>query len=124
MQMFKQELAFADTVPSCLTWHLCIGWMERRKTRFGQTHKEFKVTIPEPGVREEKQRDTAVSWHFHFTAGSAGPTAECNSFILGQTPVQACSCLIRGRQAAMLLCRTAAAAAITLRQWDLIQGQS
>ena len=87
-------------------------------------HKEFNVTIPEPGVREEKQKDTAVSWHFHFTAGSPGPPAECNSFIVGQTPVHSYSCLIRGRQAASPPWCTAAAASITLRQWDLRPGQS
>lgn len=75
MKMFKQGLMWADAIHSSLIWPLCLGGMERRMTKSGEIHKEFKATILEPSTGEELKKgggDTAVSWYLHFSASPAG----------------------------------------------------
>lgn len=56
MKMFKQGLMWADAIHSSLIWPLCLGGMERRMTKSGEIHKEFKATILEPSTGEELKK--------------------------------------------------------------------
>lgn len=75
---------------SSLTWLLCAGQM-RKMIIFGQMHKKFQVTIPETGIGQEWQRDTAVCRR--LAGDSAGPAAGHNFSYLARPPCRAAAAL-------------------------------
>lgn len=58
---------------------------------FGQMHKKIKVTIPETGIGQEWQRDSAACRH--LAGGSAGPAAGYNFSYLVRPPCRVAAAL-------------------------------